>query len=168
MNIIVDTLGAWDKQQLINKLAQHDLIPDDINFVVCTHSHPDHVGNLNVFTKCKHIVGNHVYECDRYHFDAFDDNNCINISKDVTVIKTPGHTLDDVSVFVKNVHQMGDVVIAGDLFECKEDLNDDSIWKDAGSQDPHLQQQNRQRVLQMADYIIPGHGPIFALKDIQL
>lgn len=58
INVLVDTLGPWDREILIEKLALEQLHPDDVKFVVCTHSHPDHIGNLNLFTNAsKHIVG---------------------------------------------------------------------------------------------------------------
>lgn len=54
----------------------------------------------------------------------------------------------------------------GDLFEKAEDIEDPRIWREvAGSEDPHLQAKNRQMMLHMADYIIPGHGPMFKVTD---
>lgn len=40
-----------------SELARHDIRPADINYVVCTHSHADHIGNNNLFTNAEHIVG---------------------------------------------------------------------------------------------------------------
>ena len=48
---------------------------------------------------------------------------------------------------VKSTDQ-GVIVIAGDLFEKFEDLKDDSIWKEAGSEDPELQAKNRGKSLE--------------------
>ncbi len=53
------------------------------------------------------------------------------------------------------------VYIAGDLFEKEEDLQDPEIWKSAGSDNPELQIKNRNRVLREANFIVPGHGPMF-------
>ncbi|KJU84396.1 metallo-beta-lactamase domain-containing protein 1 [Candidatus Magnetobacterium bavaricum] len=39
---------------------------------------------------------------------------------------------------------------------------DESLWR-RSSEDPTVQYQSRQRVLQVADYIVPGHGPMFAV-----
>ena len=41
----------------------------------------------------------------------------------------------------------GVVAVAGDLFERKEDLEDDSIWKEAGSEDEEAQERSRKEVL---------------------
>ena len=52
-------------------------------------------------------------------------------------------------------------VVAGDLFEREEDLEDDSIWMEAGSENEELQRLNRSRILSMANVIVPGHGRPF-------
>ena len=58
----------------------------------------------------------------------------------------------------------GIIVIAGDLFEREEDLFNEKLWKDiAGSEAPELQKQHRATVLELADFIIPGHGKMFAV-----
>lgn len=52
------------------------------------------------------------------------------------------------------------------MFEKQEDIKDPDIWvKIAGSENPSLQYENRQKILQLADYIIPGHGPGFHVSD---
>ena len=75
---------------------------------------------------------------------------------------TAGHTLDSVSLLVRT--EDGIVVVAGDTFEKQEDLSDDSIWLEAGSQDEQKQRENRARILELADYIVPGHGPLFKVE----
>ena len=51
----------------------HSLSCDDINFVVCTHGHSDHIGNNNLFLNAKHIVGYGVSFQDIYYDHAFGD-----------------------------------------------------------------------------------------------
>lgn len=53
-------------------------------------------------------------------------------------------------------------LFTGDLFEREEDIADPSLWQYvAGSEDPEKQRQNRNKILQIADWIVPGHGPMF-------
>ena len=80
------------------------------------------------------------------------------------VFATPGHTLDSVSV--KVVTKEGVCVVAGDTFEKEEDLEDESIWREAGSDNEELQKKSRKNILSLADIIVPGHGPSF--KNLKL
>ena len=159
LKILVDTGSPWDGAQILAKLKGHGIDADDINIVVCTHGHIDHVGNLNLFQKAKHIVSHDIaIGPDIYEDHQFKDSIPLYAidGNTVQVIKTPGHTNSDVSVVVKTGDQ-GTVVIVGDLFERE---NDDQIWREI-SEFPQMQEENRQRVLKMADYIVPGHGAMF-------
>lgn len=54
----------------------------------------------------------------------------------------------------------------GDLFEREEDLIDESLWMvSAYSEAPKIQEMNRNKILLLADYIIPGHGPMFRVTN---
>ncbi|XP_069678183.1 metallo-beta-lactamase domain-containing protein 1 isoform X2 [Periplaneta americana] len=122
-NVIVDTMTPWDKDKIVEALSHRGLACSDIDYVVCSHGHSDHVGNNNLFLKAKHIVGFEVSFTDHYFIHPFE---------------------------------------TGDLFEREEDIADPSIWKYiAGSSDPEKQEQNRNKILQIADWIVPGHGPMF-------
>ena len=49
--IIVNTGGAWEKDAILMKLAESKISLNDIDIVVGTHVHSDHVGNLDLFPK---------------------------------------------------------------------------------------------------------------------
>lgn len=38
-------------------LSSHDLTCEDVKYCVATHGHSDHLGNLNLFTAARHIIG---------------------------------------------------------------------------------------------------------------
>ncbi|XP_045592201.2 metallo-beta-lactamase domain-containing protein 1 [Procambarus clarkii] len=163
--MIVDTMTAWDRLKIISGLDSHGICCDDINYAVGTHGHSDHLGNLNLFTKAKHIVGYIVSHEDEFFIHPFDTGEPFKIDEALQVIPTPGHTSADVSVVVET-QDLGTVVIAGDLFEREEDIADPSLWKYiAGSENPESQEKNRNKVLVIADYIIPGHGPMFKVTE---
>uniref|UniRef100_A0A1B6MPN7 Metallo-beta-lactamase domain-containing protein n=1 Tax=Graphocephala atropunctata TaxID=36148 RepID=A0A1B6MPN7_9HEMI len=87
------------------------------------------------------------------------------IDEDVSVLPTPGHTSEDVTVLVKT-RDYGTVAVTGDLFEREEDLSEPSLWREvAGSQFPDKQETNRNKILAVADYIVPGHGPMFKVSQ---
>lgn len=163
--VIVDTLSPWDRDVLTNLLQQRDLRPCEITHVICTHGHPDHTGNNNLFTDAEiHIVGNSVYHKDTYSEHQFADGIPYEIDgRDLYIHPTPGHTLDSVSVVVNT--RKGRVCVAGDLFEKEEDIKDPSVWKEAGSEDESQQIKNRCLMLLLSDYIVPGHGPMFKVTN---
>ncbi|XP_049424866.1 uncharacterized protein mblac1 isoform X1 [Epinephelus fuscoguttatus] len=79
----------------------------------------------------------------------------------VTVVPSPGHTGQDVSVQVTET-SVGTVLVAGDLFEC---CSDEDSWRDL-SMNTAVQEVNRQEALRTADVIIPGHGlPFRVLRN---
>ena len=57
------------------------------------------------------------------------------------------------------------VVIAGDLFEKEADIHDPEIWRSAGSDDLNLQLKNRAKAIAQADFVVPGHGPMFKVTE---
>ncbi|KYN04763.1 PREDICTED: metallo-beta-lactamase domain-containing protein 1 [Cyphomyrmex costatus] len=166
--IIVDTMTAWDRERLIEALAQYNIEPKDIDYVVCTHSHSDHIGNNNLFTKAEHVVGLTVQYRTIFYENPRISNEGYELCPGVTVMATPGHTKEDVTVLVKTIMD-GEaklVAITGDLFEKEEDIFEPHIWKSLGI--PELvktQSVMRSRVIDLADFIIPGHGPMFYVTD---
>lgn len=164
-NIVVDTMTAWDGDTLVNALRQHSIEPDDIHYVICTHGHSDHVGCNHLFTNAKlHFVGSSMSNRNQYpYFDWGQPYELV--PGEIQVIQTPGHTLSCVSVVVKNTDIFNTVGICGDLFENQKDIWDSSIWQNAGSESLKLQKENRYKMANMCDYIIPGHGEGFRVTD---
>ncbi|XP_069033976.1 metallo-beta-lactamase domain-containing protein 1 isoform X2 [Embiotoca jacksoni] len=154
--VLVDTGGPWDRDFLLRSLKDRGLDPGDVDVVVGTHGHSDHVGNLNLFPAALLIVGHDVSEGNTYRPNQLAEGQSYSIDEHVCVCPTPGHTGQDVSVQVKGT-SAGTVLVAGDLFEC---CNDESSWRDV-SMNPAVQEVSRQEALRTADVIIPGHGPPF-------
>ncbi|XP_023022513.1 metallo-beta-lactamase domain-containing protein 1 [Leptinotarsa decemlineata] len=163
-NIVIDTLTSWDDEKLLSALKEENISCDDIDYVVCTHGHSDHVGCNHLFKKAVHIVGFSISHKDCYFTEPdFHSGEEFVINRKVKVIPTPGHTLQDVSVVVDTDN--GVVAVTGDLFEKFEDLEDAGIWKSAGSDSEELQEINRRKILKLADFIVPGHGPMFKVPQ---
>ncbi|KAG8226969.1 hypothetical protein J437_LFUL009520 [Ladona fulva] len=160
-NIIVDTMNPWSKETIINGLRKYGLSCDDVNYVVCTHGHSDHVGNNNLFLGAKQIVGYDISFENCFFSHDFKHGVPYVIDDEVYVMATPGHTHADVSV-VARTKAHGIVAVVGDLFERVEDIENPSLWREiGGSEQPELQETNRAKILKLADHIIPGHGPMF-------
>ncbi|GFO48912.1 metallo-beta-lactamase domain-containing protein 1 [Plakobranchus ocellatus] len=158
-NILVDVGSPCDKEEILQGLQKLNVRPDDIHYVVCTHGHPDHVGNVNLFPKAVLIMGYNIQLGDQYYMHDFKRGIPYEIDEEIEVWPTPGHTCEDVSVVAKKTN-LGTVVAAGDLFECEADLDCPSLWQEQ-SHNPHQQERSRLEVLRTADFIVPGHGPMF-------
>lgn len=160
--ILVDTGSPRDKEKLLETMSKLDVKLDDVDYVICTHGHVDHVGNLNLFPKAVYIVGNDICcKDDMYIENTLQNGDHFLLEAGaIDIIPTPGHTGEDITVIVYNT-SYGTVAIAGDLFECK---NDEDLWRDV-SQCVSKQQINRDNIRQLADWIIPGHGAMFETKQ---
>ncbi|XP_054081808.1 metallo-beta-lactamase domain-containing protein 1 [Zeugodacus cucurbitae] len=169
-NIIVDTLTAWDGDRLSEALQNvHGLKTQDIHVVVCTHGHSDHTGCNYLFRAAQwHFMGACVSNRDKYldcPLTRGDSEPFQLCGDDVVVVRTPGHTLNCVSVLVRDTN-LGEVVgVCGDLFERVEDIADPTIWLEAGSENAESQRSQRLRMVDLCNYIIPGHGQGFAVTE---
>ena len=151
LKIIVDP-GTVPNQDLIkNKLKEEGLTVSDINVVFITHSHMDHYRNIGMFPKAKTLDFWGWWEGDVWK-EASE-----NITKNIKVIKTPGHSHDSITLLVKT--RKGNVAICGDVF-WKENFPKDDPY----ASDKEKLKESRKKVLEMADYIIPGHGKMFKVK----
>lgn len=189
--VLFDTMGPWEKDQLIDKLANLKIHPTDINILVCSHTHPDHIGNVNLFTEAqRHFLGTSVYTKDEYDLNCFEPIGSytyqlnkkgsvsnreeasvevikyqnFDLDKNLIIEPTPGHTMECISLIVNNCESKGKLALVGDLFERKEDIEDDSIWLGAGSQNPDMQRAHRDSIISRCDFILPGHGPLFKVN----
>lgn len=52
-NILVDTGAGQNKEYLFSKLAENNVMPGDIELIVNTHCHFDHVGGNHFFPDAK-------------------------------------------------------------------------------------------------------------------
>jgi glyoxylase-like metal-dependent hydrolase (beta-lactamase superfamily II) len=59
------------KLPLVSGLQSNRVTPEDVNYVICTHGHSDHVGNLNLFPSAVHIVSYDICKGDEYILHDF-------------------------------------------------------------------------------------------------
>ncbi len=155
-NVLVDTGLPLDRQTIVERLRAEHLEPGDVDFVVCTHGHSDHVGNNSLFPNATFVVSHDVCRGDLYTLHDFSSPYVID--EEVQVISTPGHSSQDVSVIVRT--DAGIVAIVGDLFESEADLHADQPGG-AFSERPEMQRESQERILRLADFVVPGHGDAF-------
>ncbi|XP_067117928.1 metallo-beta-lactamase domain-containing protein 1 [Osmerus mordax] len=156
--VLVDTGGPWDREFLLARLKEKGFEPGDIDVVVGTHGHSDHIGNLGLFPGALVVVGCDISQGDTYLPNQLAEGQRYPVDEYVSLVPTPGHTGRDVSVLVSGT-SLGAVLVAGDLFErCA----DEESWREL-SENVTVQEANRQEALRTSDVIIPGHGLPFSI-----
>ncbi|MBI5449314.1 MBL fold metallo-hydrolase [Candidatus Gottesmanbacteria bacterium] len=163
---MVDLGIPSDRELIIEKLKENGLKTMDIDTVILTHSDIDHIGNMNVFPDATFIGGNDVIRRDLF-MEFFKDK--YTVDENIHIIHTPGHDNRCISVLVKTAK--GIVAVTGDLFEYNNDwvTTDTSEAWEPWSQDKAMQMQSRDKIWKQADFIVPGHGDMFAVdKQINL
>lgn len=151
--VVIDPGMVTDRSLLLAPLTVHGVAPADVTDVVLSHHHPDHTLNVGLFPNA--WVHDHWA---RYRGDVWDarDAEGIQLADDVELWATPGHTPQDISTVIRTAHG---VVVATHLW-----------WHATMDGDPRAtdldaMHANRARVLEVADRIIPGHGPAFDVSD---
>jgi len=119
-------MPARDIQSLESGLNKVGLTPDDIDLVIITHLHHDHVAQGHQFAKARFLIQKdelelaqnpHPTVAAQYPREFFDGLNFevikgdTKICEEVSVLSTPGHTLGGQSVSVKTAQ--GIAIISG-------------------------------------------------------
>jgi len=147
--IMITDPGVLERQEdLIQKLKEENLTVNDINVVFITHSHIDHYRNIGMFPTAKTLEFYGLW--DKNTVDDWDEQ----FTKDIKIIKTPGHNSNSLTLLVET--KEGKVAICGDVFWEK-----DFSEVDPYASDKEKLKESRKKVLEIADWIIPGHGPMF-------
>jgi len=131
----------------------------DINWVFLTHSHFDHNYRMAL------LGGNCIDYESWYSADKQDLHEGKIPGTNIIIMKTPGHTMDHASLVVPVKGKT--YVVAGDVFwwaENEEQLTDRKSLlnkKDPLAVDEKALRKSREDILEIADFIIPGHGKMF-------
>jgi glyoxylase-like metal-dependent hydrolase (beta-lactamase superfamily II) len=150
--MVVDPGILKDPQALISSLAQENLKPEEINYVALTHSHADHFKNIGLFSNAKLLEFYGIW------FQDTVEDWQEQFSKNIKIIKTPGHANTSISFLVNT--KKGVVAVVGDVF-WKEDLPVIDPYAD----NPKLLEKSRKKIIEIADWIIPGHADIYKNKS---
>ena len=166
INLIVDPGG--DAQDLESAMLSAGLDRETISHVFITHGHLDHYNLLHLFPQAVLLDG---YTINRGTENILytESEWLLHPDLSILVIKTPGHCEEHASLLVPTA-DMNMVCIAGDLFWWTEEqppasteLSKEELMvlpSDDGLSNPAITTESRKKILRVADFIIPGHGPM--------
>ena len=157
---------GMDRGTLLESLAKEGLKPEDINFVIVTHTHLDHSLLAGIFENAKILDNSNIYSFN----GKIGEHEGNAPGTNIEIIKTPGHDQFHCSVLV-DTDDLGKVVMAGDVFwwadeeEQKTDRQSLLEHKDPYIKDEKALRESREKILKLANYIIPGHGEMFKVES---
>ncbi|MCX6807011.1 MAG: MBL fold metallo-hydrolase [Candidatus Berkelbacteria bacterium] len=163
LNIIVDP--GMDRKQLLEALKSENLPLKDINYVILTHYHLDHTLLAGIFENAKVLDNSGIYSWN----GKIGEHDGKVPGTNIEIIKTPGHDMFHCSILVKT-KEYGCIAIVGDVFWWRD--NQDQITDKENlikHEDPYVKNRedlmnSRKEILEVADYIIPGHGKMFKVE----
>ena len=153
---------------LLKVLKKENLTTKDIDVVYLTHYHIDHILNIRMFPK--HVIYDGEIRWDKDKEFFYQERLP---GTDIEILPTPGHSTEHTSLVVKNTDK-GIVCIAADVFwwedgKQKSNTAEDLIdLRDPFVTDAKALRKSREKILKIADWIIPGHGKIFKNPSKQL
>lgn len=149
--IVVDPGMVARRSLILDPLRELGVAPEAVTHVFLSHHHPDHTVNIALFPNAE-VVDFWA----RYRDDLWldHDGDGYHLSANSQLWLTPGHTEEDATLLV----EAHDGVYAMTHLWWREDRTpaEDPLAWDQGAID-----QNRERVLAVADFVIPGHGGAF-------
>lgn len=150
--IMVIDPGVLESQNiLIDALKKEGLKVKDITHVGITHSHIDHYRNIGMFPEAKIVEFFGIWNKDK----VMDWKE--QFSENIQIIKTPGHSRTGITFLVNT--KKGKIAIVGDVF-WKENYPKNDPYAD----NPEKIEETRNNILELADWIIPGHADIYKVK----
>ena len=157
--VLILTDPGANRALLMQKLDELGIQIGDIEYIFLTHLHLDHSLLMGIFSDSKIIN----------HEGITNGENGVFTPEmipgtDISIIKTPGHEYAGASLLVPT--QEGTVGIVGDVFwwEEGEEEKVDLDKKDDFAGKMEVLKESRKKVLDLCDFIVPGHGKMFQVK----
>jgi N-acyl homoserine lactone hydrolase len=143
--IVVDTSSSEYRPRIVERLQEIRVDPDEIDIIINTHNHIDHMENNDLFPKAQVISGPLAKgEDPKRLFPGF------------RIVGTPGHTPESISVFVEAEKRYA---IVGDAIPTHSNYVKWVI--PSAHYDPEVALRSMERIGAFAEIIVPGHDAPF-------
>jgi glyoxylase-like metal-dependent hydrolase (beta-lactamase superfamily II) len=161
---------SWKRSKtLAGQLEQLGVKPSDIKGIGISHTHPDHIGNVELFPQTMLYVQKAEYDwpgangAPRFNpshpvtklegdYDVFGDGS-------VTIISTPGHTPGHQSLLVR-LPKTGAVLLSGDVAHFKDNFDNRRVPGFNTSKEQSLASMNH-----VADILAKEHAQLWINHD---
>lgn len=155
--IVVDTSSDFMRSPIKSAFKQiGKIFPDDVDMVVLTHCHTDHIGNVSLFKNATVYV-HEGEECTIPNAKIVKEDT--EIAKGVRLVHTPGHSDGSMSVFVEADRRYA---IVGDAAPLKDNFTKRII--PALHTDAEAARASLEKIAEWADVIVPGHDKPFKVR----
>ena len=155
--IVVDTSSDFMRSPIKSAFKQiGKIFPDDVDMVVLTHCHTDHIGNVSLFKNATVYV-HEGEECTIPNAKIVKEDT--EIAKGVRLVHTPGHSDGSMSVFVEADRRYA---IVGDAAPLKDNFTKRII--PALHTDADAARASLEKIAEWADVIVPGHDKPFKVR----
>ena len=168
--LLFDTGHYGNRRVLLKALKTAGLAPGDISAVVLSHLHYDHSINVDLFPKAQIYLSQREWDyaasphpedvsipwkirelLEEFRVTLIDDDR--DIAKGVHFFQAPGHTPGSAALALET--KKGTVVLAGDAIKYPKEI----LLKrpDLAFDAPETGPKSIEKILAMADVIVPGH-----------
>jgi glyoxylase-like metal-dependent hydrolase (beta-lactamase superfamily II) len=149
--IVVDPSTKYMRPAVKTSFRQIGVFPKDVDTVILTHSHRDHIENLDLYQNAEVLI--HSGSDAEIAGAKAVDGGEIKICPGVRMVHTPGHCPEHCSVFVDSDRHYA---IAGDAVPLEDNFR--RMIPPRLNTDPSLALQSIKNIGDYADVVIPGHG----------
>jgi N-acyl homoserine lactone hydrolase len=168
--MLFDTGGSGDRPTLLQRLGERGLSPESVRTIMLSHLHFDHVANVECFPNAEILVHEDElayarrYGRDDLAIPMFQVQGLLScgrlksvsgepeISKGISLIRTPGHTGGHCSLVLETDH--GPIVLAQDAVKHRGEILAGCPGEAFSIADAT---KSIQRILSIASIVVPGH-----------